>query len=69
VIILGLYRVIAFIVVCGLMAAAVVIMAAAWLGVILIGLIHPRLSPRRACDGLIAFLHESVQLVRSLDPR
>ena len=47
---MALYRLIASFVVLAFMMAATALMAAGWLAVILVGLLHPQLSPRRACD-------------------
>jgi hypothetical protein len=62
----GAYRLVAALVVVAFMAAATVIMAAAWIVVILGGVVHPRLTPRRACDWSVAFIREAVAVVRGL---
>jgi hypothetical protein len=64
-----LYRLAAGVIVIGMMAAGVAIAMAAWLLVIAFGLLMPGWSPRRACTGFLAFIHESVALIRSLDSR
>jgi hypothetical protein len=49
--------------------AFLTITVAAWVVVIIAGLLHPRSTPRRACDSFNAFLHESGRLIHGLDSR
>jgi hypothetical protein len=67
--VLALYRLIAAIVVLGMMMAATAIMMATWLAVIAFGVLAPGWTPRRACTGWLAFIHEAVAHVRALDPQ
>lgn len=53
-------------VVLSIMASAVAIMMAAWLIVALVGLVHPRLTPRQACDWFREFLGSATAQVKSL---
>lgn len=63
------YRLIASLMVLACAMAFVAVCMAAWLLVIAVGLLHPKLSPRRACDWTRDFIRESVAHVRALDPR
>jgi hypothetical protein len=65
---MALYRLVASLVVLAYAAAFVALCMAAWLIVIAVGRVHPRLTPRRACDWFREFLRESVAHVRALDP-
>jgi hypothetical protein len=65
--IMFVYRLLVAAVVLACMAAAVALMMAAWLAVIAVGLLNPRLTPRRACDWTRELIRASVAHVRALD--
>jgi hypothetical protein len=50
-----------------MMGVAVAFVMAAWIGVIALGVLMPGWTPRRACEGFLAFIHEAVGHVKALD--
>jgi len=62
------YRLVAGLVCVAIAATFVALAMAAWIVVIAVGLLHPRLTPRRSCDWLREFMRQSWLVVRALDP-
>jgi hypothetical protein len=60
------WRILCFMVIASFCIAGVAILFASWIIVALVGLVHPRLTPRRACDWYRDFLHTATALVREL---
>jgi hypothetical protein len=63
----GRRRLVVAVVVLGMMGVAVAFVMAAWIGVIALGVLMPGWTPRRACEGFLAFIHEAVGHVKALD--
>jgi hypothetical protein len=61
-----LYRLAAGVVVLAIAIAFVALCMAAWIAVFIVGLIHPRLSPRRTCTWTLEFIAEAVEHVDAL---
>jgi predicted membrane-bound spermidine synthase len=59
----GMAYLFAFLIRVAVAAGIVIVIAATWALVILVGLLHPRLTPRKACDWYSEFLREASVLV------
>lgn len=60
----GLWRCVYYAVRVGIAVAFLSIVVASWLLVILVGILHPHLTPRKACDAYSLFLQHAADVIQ-----